>query len=738
MNTQVAVSTVVVGAAICLLFTATTAAAQPHRQTSVLKVFLADFQDIPHPERYTRAYFSDLFFSLDGPRTTPEGGRLAGSVREYFRTVSHGRIDIEGEVANWVRIPRKITKIPHWKGGMEPFGESWPVIVAETLRANGIVGEGCAEKLRLDDGRMPQLLVFLNTDWGMGGVNRGWGRCKEVLGIMGLSELWDEAWLSLPEPYSSYSATEWSQAPPSATDGTIEGQPQESEIRLFPLSVMMHEMGHQLAGWPDLYGPAFEPWGVFDLMGGPAAGTHFPMSVCAYLRQSSGWMPFTDMPLRSAPALTLHPLETHSEAFAFAQGPGQERLICENRRCLKYPRDASEPPVDEGPILLCYRLDPAARRRVMYGDSPQGKITTMIRRKEPYGEVWGREPFVDLTAHSAPSSRNSLGELWWEFRGIHPVGDRLQFDAMCSAVDLLSAYTEATWTDGSGAAVAAGHLDGAGAAVCMVSWPGAEAKHERVLHVGIAAGGEVRGRYRLPAPGPHRLYVTASLQRDSPGGAEIGVASPEGAATRTALPQDRPGERRVLIADLPAGSSVLELSVRPVDGAAPAAVGIHQAWLVPMAPTAVDLLKAAAARDPETTPLEIAATTLADGCTYGPEVLTLPLGGDAPASCGAAWTVAVPQEGGVFRALLGLGADTPAGGAVTVGLKLSAGEREWPLVANLTLTASADPADNRPAVLEVPIPAEAMGQECQVVLEAAAVEGTRCTPAVPCLRVCEG
>ena len=76
--------------------------------------------------------------------------------------------------------------------------------------------------LRLRDGRMPQLLVFLNTDWGVGGVNRGWPKLKEVLHRMKLGHRWDEAWLSLPSPYSSFSATIWRKAPRSKKDGTID------------------------------------------------------------------------------------------------------------------------------------------------------------------------------------------------------------------------------------------------------------------------------------------------------------------------------------------------------------------------------------------------------------------------------------------------------------------------------------------------------------------------------------
>ena len=87
----------------------------------MLKVFLADFDDVPRPETYTRECFVDLFFGRGSPRSTPEGRPIAGSVREYFLDLSDGRIDIAGEVADWVRIPRRISEIPHWKRGMPPF-----------------------------------------------------------------------------------------------------------------------------------------------------------------------------------------------------------------------------------------------------------------------------------------------------------------------------------------------------------------------------------------------------------------------------------------------------------------------------------------------------------------------------------------------------------------------------------------------------------------------------------------
>jgi len=81
----------------------------------LLKVFLAEFNDVLRPEPYTRDYFDTLFFGVGRPRRTPEGKPLAGSVREYFVDLSEERIDIEGEVADWVRIERDVTKVPHWK-----------------------------------------------------------------------------------------------------------------------------------------------------------------------------------------------------------------------------------------------------------------------------------------------------------------------------------------------------------------------------------------------------------------------------------------------------------------------------------------------------------------------------------------------------------------------------------------------------------------------------------------------
>lgn len=735
-------------AALMLGALSATAEADDEPQTvRLLRIFLADFEDVPHPEGYTRERFEQLFFGLGEPRVTPEGRGMSGSVREYFLDVSEGRLDVEGEVTEWVRLPEKITKVPHWKGGMEPFGESWPVIVAETLRANGIVGEDAKEKVRLADGRMPELLVFLNTDWGTGGVNRDWGHLKDVLGKMHLSDLWDEGWLGLPSPLSSYSATKWRKAPASAPDGTIDAVPPAEELEMFPLSVMMHEMGHQLAGWPDLYGAAFEPWGVFDLMGGPAAETHYPMGVSAYLRVSSGWMDYTDMPRAALPRLSLRPLDTHREAFRFPQGPGQESIVAENRSCLFYPHDWGQPPTNQGPRLLLYRLDPAARRRMMYGDSPQGKVTTVIRRPEHYGEVWGEAPFTEVTATTVPTSRNSLGELWWEFRDIQPAPDNeVEFDARFAAADFVADYDRAAWTTGDGAALATGRFGRPEGHVGLRSLQAEGGPPRHSLEVRTGPSGTIRGRYHLPDGGPRRAYVLVRVPDDGrPVRCSVTPVG-TGAVTEVDLAVGEADRQQCIVAEVPAATRDLELVIQAADPSDAARVLVDGAWLVGLPPLLMDLVGAAPDGGWTPSPAEATATVgppeplaLPGRYYYGPHVLALPLGRPACEGWRAEWLVRLPDSPAMLRGLIGIAADAPVGSSARVTLRLAGPEREWTLVGNVEVGAHPDgDADggNLPAVVEVPLPGEMRGQVGTFVMEAALTSDGAFRVAVPYLSIC--
>jgi hypothetical protein len=726
----------------------------PRPVTKVVRVFLADFEDGPHPAAYTREYFQDLFFGLGTPRQTPEGKPLEGSVREYFVNVSDGWLDVGGEVADWVRIPRKITEIPHWKSGMEPFGESWPVIIAETLRANGIVGDQARARLQLPEERMPDGLVFLNTDWGVGGVRREWGHLKDVLHQMHLDDLWDESWAGLGMPLGSFSATIWRGAPASRPDGTLPAVPPPEALEFFPLSIMMHEMGHLIADLPDLYGGAYEPWGVFDLMGGPAASTHYPMSLSAYLREARGWMRYTDLPRRTQRALTLWPLETHKQAFRLPQGleATDEALVVENRWRLEYPGHYSDPPADRGARLLVYRVDPAGRRRQNYGASAERKVTTMVRRPEHYGEVWGEGEFTEITIGTQPTSRNSRGELWWELRDVHPAADgAMRFDAEYRAVDLGEIFHQAAWRNGHDVILTpgefhgpAGHARRRGLAVI-----GGQAVRD-VLHLQPeqTPGGQLRGVWRLPPAGPQRLYLRLALPEGMDAPATVAVQSGRDTpAPSTSL--DAAHRQQTLVADLWRfdGTLTLTLTAGPADGHAEAYV--QDAWLVSLPPVVQDLL--ALETDWSVEPSDTSAVgraesvVLADGWTYGPGVVSLPLKGGPSSWRGTSRPWSVPEAGGVLRGLVGFTAGASAGAAFRVAVRLTNGAQTWTLVENLDVSSSAPEEATRdpwqtlhPAVIESPLPPETQGQTVTATVEVTWRSGEAATVAWPMLAVCGG
>lgn len=136
---------------------------------------------------------------------------------------------------------------------------------------------------------------------------------------------------------------------------------------------------------------------------------------------------------------------------------------------------------------------------------------------------------------------------------------------------------------------------------------------------------------------------------------------------------------------------------------------------------------------------------LHDRCTYGPAVLTFPVGGDAGDGWRAEWSVRLPETATVLRAVIGLGADAPVGSRAEVSLKLVGPQREWALMAGLDVEAyshdtpsSGNRRSNLLPLAAVTLPAEARGQDCKLVLEVAADADEAFSIAVPWLCVCAG
>lgn len=178
-------------------------------------------------------------------------------------------------------------------------------------------------------------------------------------------------------------------------------------------------------------------------------------------------------------------------------------------------------------------------------------------------------------------------------------------------------------------------------------------------------------------------------------------------------------------------------------GVASTRVLVEEAWLVGLPAILVDLADTAPPGGwiPAQSQAGAAVTAggtlrLRDGYAYGPRALALPLGGDSGASgWRAEWPLRLPEGPSVLRGLLGLAADAPAGSKATVALRLSGGERDWPLIENLALEVPAGEGGQGTrepsATIEVAVPRELARQEATLVLEVAAAGGVPCRLGLP-------
>ncbi|MET0286410.1 MAG: M6 family metalloprotease domain-containing protein [Polyangiales bacterium] len=174
------------------------------------------------------------------------GGGLKGSVRDYYFDVSNGKVDFQNEVVGFYRA--KKTKA-YYEGG-NAYARS-DELFAEVIA--GIDGEVDFSKFDNDgDGRTDSIsLVYAGeaVKWGQG--------------------LW---------PHASGSAIR--------ADGVLLSRYMMSALsRKLALYTFVHEVGHMLFGWPDLYG-----FGDYCVMGN-ATNPVDPAGVNDFFRADQGWIP---------------------------------------------------------------------------------------------------------------------------------------------------------------------------------------------------------------------------------------------------------------------------------------------------------------------------------------------------------------------------------------------------------------------------------------------------------------
>ncbi|QDA61178.1 M6 family metalloprotease domain-containing protein [Hymenobacter jejuensis] len=223
--------------------------------TGVVRVIvvLVNFTDkaIGQPAKH----FSDLFFSL--------GVIGTGSVREYYREVSHNIIDIQGEVVGPVTLSHPMSYYAHGAsgtGGTLPNARTMAQEAAQL--ANPTTNFGVYDND--GDGYVDAYIVI---HAGSGG---------EVTG--NVNDIWSHKWV-LPSPYAADGKTIYAYL-------TV---PEDCRT-----GVCAHELGHLLFGFPDLYDSDYSSEGIGNwcLMSGGSwnGGGNRPAHPSAWCKAKQGWV----------------------------------------------------------------------------------------------------------------------------------------------------------------------------------------------------------------------------------------------------------------------------------------------------------------------------------------------------------------------------------------------------------------------------------------------------------------
>lgn len=226
----------------------------PLRGTVRVVVVLVDFAD--RQMSATKAHFEELFFS--------EGTMPTGSVRDFYKEVTNGLIDIEGEVVGPYRMPQTIAT---YANGHSGTGETLPN--ARTMARDAAkAADPDVDFAPYDNDGNGYVDAFIVVHAGPGGEAGA-----------NTDDIWSHKWVLDGGEYQ--------------TDTTkIYGYltiPEDGKV-----GVCAHELGHLLFGWPDLYDTDYSSNGIGNwcLMAGGSwnGGGDRPAHPSAWCKANQGWV----------------------------------------------------------------------------------------------------------------------------------------------------------------------------------------------------------------------------------------------------------------------------------------------------------------------------------------------------------------------------------------------------------------------------------------------------------------
>jgi len=290
----------------------------PLHGTLRVVVVLVQFSD--HAMAQAVAHFDDLFFST--------GVLPNGSVKEYYRDVTGGLVDIVGEVVGPYQLPQTLAWYANNNFGIgRPSGTPRANIMARdaAVAANPHVNFGLYD----NDGN-GYIDAFIVVHAGQGGEQTG-----------NPNDIWSHKW-TLPSAY--------------AADGkqifaylTI---PEDARI-----GVCAHELGHLLFGFPDLYDTddTSEGIGNWCLMAGGSwnGGGDVPAHPSAWCKVQQAWATVTNISTNGAISIPDVKVSRNIHRLWKDGAGGSEYFLLENRQRTGY--DAGLP----GDGLLIWHIDEA-------------------------------------------------------------------------------------------------------------------------------------------------------------------------------------------------------------------------------------------------------------------------------------------------------------------------------------------------------------------------------------------
>lgn len=204
---------------------------------------LVDFSDKPAPVTVSEVeeWLNKEGFNRDG---------CNGSVRDYYLDVSNGQLDLTNEVYGWYRAKHPKS----WYEGLQGYSGS--------------------------DSLMKEVFAYFDSQVDFSRYDNDKDGTTEAINIVyaGPGQTWGQGlW-----PHSGWSNEK--------RDGVRLTHHQMTDMPgKFSIYVFVHESGHMIFGWPDLYW-----YGDYCTMGNRANDLN-PVAINDFYRADQGWIPFVDI-----------------------------------------------------------------------------------------------------------------------------------------------------------------------------------------------------------------------------------------------------------------------------------------------------------------------------------------------------------------------------------------------------------------------------------------------------------